>query len=207
MGRRIRWARAAIAAGSLVVVQAIIILAHAFLHTNTAGRISLWIGLAWVVLLAVVWSAWSPRPDGGRRLALPIITGLLGAMASVMVAGNAPDALLARVGRPTPATVVAESTDPLGGSGAHHYIVQDAGGRRIPGELRDSFDSYDAGSRVLVLADPRGRIAPEDIPLAASTRWLQATNAFSLVAIILTVAALVLCLITGYLAPGTSRGK
>src|SRR5687767_7993903 len=129
MGRRTRWARAGIAAGSLLVVEAIIIFGHLFAPTGLARLLSFAAVTGWALVLIFLLAIWYTLPDGRRQVRLPIAVMVLGALASVVVLNTTPAAILARIGQPTQAVVVVENKDPLGGGRPYHYLVDDFNGR------------------------------------------------------------------------------
>jgi hypothetical protein len=202
MPKRTRWARAVIAAGSLAGLIVIIVAGYVFLPTGTARLLSLIACLCWAVALIVAWVTWGTYPDGSRKMRLPLAATVVGLLAAVTVSGEAPGAILARIGRPEKATVVAENVEPLGGSGAYRYTLQDGSGRPIPGEIKDSFDTYDVGDSVWVLTDPRGIVTTDDVRVVASERWRPVIEIFTGIAISFGLVAMLLCFLAGYLASG-----
>jgi hypothetical protein len=48
-----------------------------------------------------------------------------------------------------------------GRSRSYRYRLVDAGGHRVPGYLREEWERFTVGSRVTVVVDPDGVVAPE----------------------------------------------
>lgn len=123
----------------------ITVVAYMFLPTGTARVTGLAVSVCWAIAVILAWVTWNTYPDASRKMRLPLAATVVGVLAAATLSSQAPAAILARIGTPEKATVVAERVEPLGGSGAHRYTLQDSGGRQIPGEIADSFDTFDVG--------------------------------------------------------------
>ncbi len=164
---------------------------HAMLP-SAAHQISLWLGIGWTVGMTFAFAVWHLHDGRGMRRR-HILAVVMGALAMIMTLQGVQDIVLVAIGESAQATVVSERSVE---SSDFRYKLQDSSRKAIPGELTERFDRYNAGDLITVTIDPRGKLDPSDLNVAAAKGWAAASVALSLI-------AMVWCFLVGYTAPGS----